>query len=336
MMRRTIYAVSLAVLAAALVIVPLPLLVITPGLAAPVADPTASSAVVVPNAPDPASGRILFTAVQVAQAPTIQTVRAWLNPADEVLPSTGVIPAGSNEHQFIQQQRKIFDESVQVAAADGLRAAGRAVHVAGDGARVEGVIPNSPADGVLQPGDVIVAANGRTVDLASQLVALTSQASKGDTLSLKIQRGGQTLTKTITVGTVSRLDRPGVGILVSTVNQQIDLPVDIHPSQQLRIGGPSAGLMIALTVYDRFDPGDLTHGKTIAGTGTIDLQGHVGMISGIRAKVETAIRSGASLFLAPHGQATDARAQAGNRLTVVEVSTLQDAIRAVRTHTAAS
>ncbi len=333
MIRRAVYAASLAILAAALVIVPLPVLVVSPGIAAPVADPSATSAVVVVDAPDPISGRILFTAVQVAEAPTVQTVRALFDPAEEVLPATGVIPPGANEQDFIDQQRQIFDESVRVAAAVGLRAAGRQVDVSGDGARVAGVIPGSPADGVLQRGDVIVEANGRRIDLAAQLVAATSQLDRGDTLKLTVQRGGQTITPTVTLGTVSRLDRPGVGVLLSTVDQQIDLPVDIHPSDQLRIGGPSAGLMIALTVYDLYDPGDLTHGQTVAGTGTLDLEGHVGMISGIRAKVETAIRSGATVFLAPKGQVEDARAQSNGRMTVVGVSTLQDAIAAVQQQT---
>ena len=65
------------------------------------------------------------------------------------------------------------------------------------------------------------------------------------------------------------------------------------------VGGPSAGLMFALGLYDTLTPGDLTGGRTIAGTGTIDLEGEVGGIGGIVDKVVGAERAGASVFLVP-------------------------------------
>ena len=110
---------------------------------------------------------------------------------------------------------------------------------------------------------------------------------------------------------------------------QIELPypVQIDAGQ---IGGPSAGMMIALAVYDLADPQDLTGGRVITGTGTIDLNGAVGPVGGVALKVHAAIDAGADLFLTPPAEAAPAPAAAGDRIRVVPVSTLQQAIQALQ------
>ena len=72
------------------------------------------------------------------------------------------------------------------------------------------------------------------------------------------------------------------------------------------IGGPSAGLMFALSIYDVLTPGSLTDGNAVAGTGTIDAHGNVGEIGGIQQKIAGARRDGAQLFLVPAGNCADA------------------------------
>jgi Lon-like protease len=91
------------------------------------------------------------------------------------------------------------------------------------------------------------------------------------------------------------------------------------------IGGPSAGLMWTLGVVDVLTPGELTGGRVIAGTGTIDLDGGVGPIGGIAQKVVAAERAGAVAFFAPVQEAPDARAVA-HRMTIVPVASYLDAI----------
>jgi len=90
-------------------------------------------------------------------------------------------------------------------------------------------------------------------------------------------------------------------------------------------GGPSAGLMFTLGVYDVVTSQDLTGGRKIAGTGTIDLEGNVGRIGGVQQKVVAAERAGAGYFLSPAENYPDALAMA-TRITVIEVTTAQDAI----------
>ena len=88
--------------------------------------------------------------------------------------------------------------------------------------------------------------------------------------------------------------------------------------------------MWALGLYELMTPGDLTGGRTIAGTGTIDLQGKVGPIGGIRDKVVAAQRAGASIFLAPADDMADLAGVDTGAMRVISVATFADALQALR------
>lgn len=99
------------------------------------------------------------------------------------------------------------------------------------------------------------------------------------------------------------------------------------------VGGPSAGLMLTLTFLDARAGGDLTGGRTIAGTGSLDTVGALVPISGVQHKVVGALAAGAVVFFAPTENASDARAAAeGTPLEVVEVGSVGDAVAWLCTH----
>ena len=103
-----------------------------------------------------------------------------------------------------------------------------------------------------------------------------------------------------------------------------DKAVGVTPANQ--IGGPSAGLMFALGIIDKVGPEDLTDGRFIAGTGTIDPAGKVGAIGGIALKMIAARDKGASVFLAPADNCGDVTGNVPDGLQVVKVSTLHEAV----------
>ncbi|MCX5212675.1 hypothetical protein OG689_25900 [Kitasatospora sp. NBC_00240] len=98
------------------------------------------------------------------------------------------------------------------------------------------------------------------------------------------------------------------------------------------IGGPSAGQMLALGIVDKLggDGGSLTAGRTIAGTGTIDDQGNVGAVGGVPLKTQAAARDGATVFLVPKGECSDARVNTPEGLRLVPVSTLAESVSALK------
>jgi PDZ domain-containing protein len=99
------------------------------------------------------------------------------------------------------------------------------------------------------------------------------------------------------------------------------------------VGGPSAGLLFTLGIIDKLNGdgsgGDLTGGRTIAGTGTIDASGQVGAVGGVALKTQAAKHAGATVFLVPKPECADAKAELPKGLRLVPVTTLKGAIDAL-------
>ncbi|MBT3152990.1 hypothetical protein HTV45_19295 [Streptomyces sp. CHD11] len=99
------------------------------------------------------------------------------------------------------------------------------------------------------------------------------------------------------------------------------------------VGGPSAGLLFSLGIVDKLDGdgsgGDLTGGRVIAGTGTIDEEGAVGAVGGVPLKTQAARRDGATVFLVPRAECADAQAELPEGLRLIPVTTLKGAVQAL-------
>jgi PDZ domain-containing protein len=96
------------------------------------------------------------------------------------------------------------------------------------------------------------------------------------------------------------------------------------------IGGPSAGLAFTLTLIDELTPGELTGGGRVAVTGTIELDGSVGAIGGLRQKASAVAQTGVDVFIVPAAQSEEdiaaAQEAGGPNLRIIPVATLEDAI----------
>lgn len=305
-------------------LVPLPLFVLAPGSAISVGE-----RVMFGRPADELSGALLLTTVRLFRPNVLGVVEAWVNRTHEVLTPSEVVPEGVDAEQYEEAQRALFRESSEVAAAVGLRRAGEDVEISGAGALVSQVFEGSPAADALDVGDVITAVDGQPIEVASDLVSALATRSQGEQVVLTVRRDGASAEVPLALATVEGVERPALGVGVSTADLALSLPFPVEVDQG-RIGGPSAGLMIALTVYDLADPGDLTAGRRIAGTGTIDLDGEVGPVGGVDAKVVAARNAGATVFLVPEYEASLARELAGDDLEIVPVATLDDAIAALQ------
>ena len=93
-------------------------------------------------------------------------------------------------------------------------------------------------------------------------------------------------------------------------------------------GGPSGGMIYALGVIELLTSEDLLRGRTVAGTGTIDVKGMVGAIGGVNEKIIAAKRAGATLFLMPVENCGELE-NVPKEITVAAVSSLSEAISAL-------
>lgn len=255
-----------------------------------------------------------------------EAILTWLRDRESLAPLEDVRPSGVSDEEQNRVNLQMLNESELAAKVVALRAAGFDVPLQGEGVEVAAVAPDSAAAGQLQKDDIITAIDGRKVETIAELVPQIRGSAPGTTLALTVVRQGEPEPRTITVTTKPAADAPGesrIGIAALTYNLRFDLPFPVEFNVS-NLGGGSAGLMFALTIYDEITPGDLNHGIKVAGTGTISPEGEVGPIGGVRGKVLSAESVGARYFLAPLEDAEEAKAVA-KKLTVIPVGTFEEA-----------
>lgn len=242
---------------------------------------------------------------------------AWLDPAQAIVPLDSIYPANVSTKQVEAESSAMMEESQQDAVAAALTKLGYEVpwHV-----YVSEVSKGSPSSGKLVAADFIIKINGVTIKDIDQMRTLINDEAPKGALELEVLRDGTTKKTSITA-TKNSDGKYRLGILAG---YKYDFPVKVKLALA-DVGGPSGGMMFALGIIDRLTPGQLTGGKHIAGTGTIDPAGNVGPIGGIRHKLFGAVNAGATIFLAPESNCDEVVGHIPSGLTVVKVKTLSSA-----------
>ena len=341
MSRRGLTFTLAGVLLAGLIILaaflPVPYIVLVPG---PVTDTlgsvpgTSTPVVSVQGAQTyPTSGHVYLTTVGVLpgscdEHPTLFTaLKAWFNSEQAVEPHQVQCPPGESGAKVQQSNELDMSNSQRNATTAALLY----LHYKPTSEQivVTDVASDAPASKVLQSGDQIKKINGQPITDLGSVHRFIEAVKPGDTLSMTIERNGSI--QEVTVRTYEATDGThrtliGVQLGLTATFDKPHVKIGIDPA---KVGGPSAGLAFALGIVDELTPGDLTGGKTVAVTGTIDGLGNVGPIGGIQQKIAGAKDNGATVFLAPASECPDARAAAPSSMIVVKVTTLAGAVDAL-------
>ncbi len=285
-------------------------------------------------------GELMFLTVSVRETNILGYLAAMFSEEVDLAPRENVRPAGISQEDLREQNLDLMETSKDYAIYVALDRLGHEPTLSGTGALVRQVVEGSAADGVLELEDVVVAVDGEPVQFNSDATALVAGHAPGDTIEITVDRtdeDGETETLTLPVtltpfrfvnedGTVEEDPERGmVGVLLTNDDVFVDFPIPVSIDSQ-NIGGPSAGLMFSLEVYDQLSEGDLTGGHRITGTGSIDIDGTVGGIGGIRQKVFGAIAVGAEYILVPASNYDVAVEAAGDDIEVVRVANVDDAL----------
>ena len=252
----------------------------------------------------------------------LDVATAWFNPSRTILPVDAVYPEGQTEEESDAESAAAMDTSQQDAVAAALTELGipySSVFVVG------GVVPGTPADGLLEEGDEVLTVDGEPVSDVDALRAALGAAGIGAAVELGIRRDGEELDVVVTTA-ASEAD--GSAVIGVYAGSRYEFPIEVDIRLQ-NVGGPSAGMMFALAIYDKLTRGALAGGEHIAGTGTISGGGVVGPIGGIVQKMYGAQNAGADWFLAPEANCKDVLGRIPSGLEVFAVADLDDAIAAV-------
>jgi PDZ domain-containing protein len=279
---------------------------------------------------DPAHGGVYFVDIIIRKASLAERLFGGLHEGADLYPASAVDPPGVNDAQRRRIDLQDMHHSQQVAAAVALKAAGKHVVVRAVGAQVAAIEPGKPADGKLEPDDVIVAIDGKRVRTLGDVHGAMARHKVGDTVAFTIMRAGRRLIVPLkTVDADAGPRRPVVGILLEPA-------LDIHLPFPVRIdaggvGGPSAGLAFALDLYAELGHPGVLRGNKVAATGEIFADGSVGPIGGIKQKTIGARDSHVDVFLVPAGENAQVARKYAKGLRIVAVNSFQQALHALAT-----
>lgn len=213
----------------------------------------------------------------------------------------------------------------EVAAAIAMEKAGIGHGVVEQGVKIVAIVKDGPADGTLRAGDVITGLDGREIRSAADMIAyMTERVKPGQEVTVRLVRDEAELeTSVATAPSEQDPARAVFGVSVQT-DVSLDVPRDIQFDTYIaHIGGPSHGAMLTLALIDQLTPGGVTNELRVAGTGTIETDGSIGMVGGIPQKAYAVSRTAADVFFVPSA-GEDAAKEAAPGLNVVPVGHIDD------------
>ncbi|MBF4766312.1 PDZ domain-containing protein [Nocardioides agariphilus] len=274
------------------------------------------------------AGQLRMTTVLVstpnARLDLFTLMSDWFNPNDAIYPRSAVYAPEVDEEENTEQGQVEMVTSQDAAAAAALRELGYEVNPVIEVAAVQ---DGTPAAGKLKVRDVLLKVGGIPIETAEDVSKAVTDAAEGQAVEFVVRRGGKggkVVRTSITPTTIDGAQR--VGIRIGTGFQ---MPFNVSVNISDNIGGPSAGLMFSLAIYDTLTPGSLTGGNAVAGTGTIDEQGKVGPIGGIQQKIVGARDDGAQLFMVPPDNCEDALHSNNGSMRLVKAVTMHAAVQAI-------
>jgi PDZ domain-containing protein len=284
---------------------------------------------------DDDAGTFMLTTVKMGRANAVSYLLAHVRPFYELYPLEEIKQDGESDEEYTMRQLQMMEQSKEAAIAVAYKKAGKPVSYKTNGVYVMSVLPHMPAHGHLKVGDRIVEIDGKKMATSDEMIKYIRTKKKGDKVHITFVRGKKQKETTLALMPFPHDPKQiGIGIsLITDYDIVTNPPVHIDSEQ---IGGPSAGLMFALEIYNQLVEEDITKGHKIAGTGTINIDGEVGPIGGISQKVVAADREGAEIFFAPneHGaadsnyrEAVKTAKEIGTKMKIVPVDTFDDAIR---------
>jgi PDZ domain-containing protein len=269
----------------------------------------------------PPDGELLMLTVVSQDVNVFEALLAGLDPTVDLIRKQAVRRAGESDEEYRNRVLQQMDDSNFRAVAVALRYLGYEMPVTD--VVINEIVEGVPAADVLSLDDSVQSINGFPIESVDDFAPALEGYGVGDVITVEVLRGEETLT--LEVELAERDEEPGqpmIGIVLGELTES-PFPLAIEAGD---IGGPSAGMMHTIAIIDTLTDGELTKGRVIAGTGTIQPDGTVGAIGGIRQKVVGAEAAGAEAILVPQANYEKALTAEYDDIEIVPVATLDEAI----------
>ncbi|MEI4803052.1 SepM family pheromone-processing serine protease [Bacillus sp. FJAT-51639] len=326
---RYLYALLIGVIIAMLIVfVPLPYYITKPGMAEKL------EPYVKVEGGNKEKGDFMLVTVSMGRANVVNFLSAKFNKYEEIFKKEEILRKGESDEEYQFRQVYAMKESQDAAIYNAYKRANAPVTFENQGVLVVGIANDMPAAEKLKLGDRILAVDGQSLQTAEQFIAYMKTKKQNDKVSVKyVHENKEKEEKFVLKPIPEDKSRAGIGVSIIT-----DKKLTVSPNVKIdahKIGGPSAGLMFTLEIYNQLVKEDITKGHEIAGTGTINEKGEVGPIGGISQKVVAAHNAGAEVFFAPnengkensnYKEAVKTAKDINTKMKIIPVDTIDDAL----------
>lgn len=320
-----LYFISLAILVYVVVYMPTPYMIHQPGSADEI-----KPMVSVAGGDQEEKGAFMLTTVSVSYANLAMLITTQFKRHAEIIRKE----PDRNDEEYETQQRYYMSSSQSNSIMAAYKQAKIDYAVVPEYVFVVGFSKTVTPKGDFHPGDIIKKLNGEQIGNFEGLAAALKGKTSGDKVPLELERGGKKIdqqVELVKIGEENGEPKAGLGVSVGEVRkvQPSDPDKEVH-FEDTRIGGPSAGLMFTLEIYNQLTPGDLSKGYRVAGTGTMSEDGSVGPIGGVQFKIVASERQHADIFFVPEDNYKEAKAKVDeikSGMKLVPVKQVDDALK---------
>ncbi len=243
------------------------------------------------------NGSLNLSYISEYKATLITLFKSLFNKDYKIISRKDVIPDDIDIKNYEYRDKLMLEESYSNAIYLGYLKANKQIEVKNEKIYVNTILDN--ADTNLDVGDQILEVNNNIISSKEDIDNIVNNYNVGDIIDIKILRNNREHMKYAKL--IKYEDKYILGIVVSKIKEMETNPkIDI--SYASRESGPSGGLMLSLAIYNNLVKEDITKGRIIVGTGTIDEFGNVGSIGGVDYKLKSAIKNKADIFLVPNGE----------------------------------
>lgn len=273
-------------------------------------------------------GSLNMAYVSEYKATLFNLIVAKINKDWDIEKKSDVLDENETDKDTYIRDHIMLEEANQNAITYAYKKAGKEVKVIKSSIYV--IYVYDEADTNLKVGDEIISINSINIGTKEDIAKILNDSNIGDTLNIIVKNNGETLERFAKVIEVE--DIKLIGIMPSIIKEYECNP-DIKLNFKSSESGPSGGLMMSLAIYNYLIEEDITKGKNIAGTGTIDENGNVGSIGGIEYKIQGAVRDKIKYFIVPNGEnyedAMKIKKENNYDINIVGVSTFDEALDAL-------
>lgn len=230
------------------------------------------------------------------------------------------------DESYLSRDKILMQESISNAISVAYNYAGKKIEIKDN--KIYVLYIDKAANTDLKVGDEIITINNQNIYSKEDIANILERLNENDKIDITVKNKDKEYNRHAYIKVEDNSKK--IGILVSNIreyetNPKIKVNVDSNES------GSSGGLITTLSIYNSLVKEDITHGLTIVGTGTIDLDGNVGSIGGVKYKLKSAVKSKADLFIVPIGEnyeeAIKEKEDNNYDIEIISVSTFEETLK---------